>query len=126
VGEDRVAAARRLAERAEAVVVLKGSRTVVADPTGHAAVNPTGGPWLATAGTGDVLSGIVAALAAMGLPAFRAAAAGAWLHGRAADVAGHAGLVAGDLIDALPIVLAGLAAPEGRDADRPNRPNPSR
>jgi hydroxyethylthiazole kinase-like uncharacterized protein yjeF len=110
VGEDRVAAARRLAERAGAVVLLKGSRTVVADPTGRAAVNPTGGPWLATAGTGDVLSGIVGALAALGLPAFRAATAGAWIHGRAADGAGHAGLVAGDLIDALPTVLAGLAA----------------
>jgi NAD(P)H-hydrate epimerase len=110
VGEDRVAAARRLAERSGAVVVLKGSRTVVADPTGRAAVNLTGGPWLATAGTGDVLSGIVGALTALGLPAFRAAAAGAWLHGRAADSAGHAGLVAGDLIDALPTVLAGLAA----------------
>jgi len=110
VGDDRVAAARRLAERAGAVVVLKGSRTVVADPTGRAALNATGGPWLATAGTGDVLSGIVGALAARGLPAFRAAAAGAWLHGRAADAAGHDGLVAGDLIDALPTVLSRLAA----------------
>jgi NAD(P)H-hydrate epimerase len=110
VGEDRVAAARRLAERAGAVVLLKGSRTVVADPTGRAALNATGGPWLATAGTGDVLSGIVGALAAMGLPAFRAATAGAWLHGRAADLAGHEGLVAGDLIHALPTVLSQLAA----------------
>jgi len=110
VGEDRVAAARRLAERAGAVVLLKGSRTVVADPTGRAALNATGGPWLATAGTGDVLSGIVGALAAMGLPAFRATTAGAWLHGRAGDYAGHAGLVAGDLIDALPTVLSQLVA----------------
>jgi NAD(P)H-hydrate epimerase len=110
VGDDRVAAARRLAERAGAVVLLKGSRTVVSDPTGRAALNTTGGPWLATAGTGDVLSGIVGALAAMGLPAFRATAAGAWLHGRAADCAGHAGLVAGDLIDALPTVLSQLVA----------------
>lgn len=118
VGDDRVGAARRLAERSRAVVLLKGSRTVVADPAGRAAVNPTGGPWLATAGTGDVLSGLVGALAALGLPTFEAAVAGAWLHGRAADVWGlrhppprhHAGLVAGDLIDALPSVLAGLAA----------------
>ena len=118
VGEDRVAAARRLAARAGAVVVLKGSRTVVAEPTGRAALNCTGGPWLATAGTGDVLSGVVGALAAQGLPAFQAAAAGAWLHGRAGDVARGlhlsaltpTGLVAGDLIDALPTVLSRLAA----------------
>src|SRR5205085_11106446 len=83
----------------------------------------TGGPWLATAGTGDVLSGVVGALAALGLPAFAAAAAGAWVHGRAADVAGHAGLVAGDLIDALPAVLAGLGAaePVAAGAPGPNR-----
>lgn len=110
VGDDRVAAAQRLAERSGAVVLLKGSRTVVADPTGRAAVNPTGGPWLATAGTGDVLSGVVGALAALGLSAFQAATAGAWLHGRAADSAGHAGLVAGDLVDALPDVLAGVGS----------------
>ncbi len=122
VGEDRVAAARRLAERAGAVVLLKGSRTVVAAPSGRAAINTTGGPWLATAGTGDVLSGVVGALAAMGLPPFRAAAAGAWLHGRSADVAGHAGLVAGDLIDALPAVLAGLGAGEQNRSNHPDRP----
>jgi NAD(P)H-hydrate epimerase len=108
VGEDRVAAARRLAERSGAVVLLKGSRTVVADPGGRAAVNLTGGPALATAGTGDVLSGIVGALAALGLSGFRAAAAGAWIHGCAADGIGHSGLVAGDLIEALPSVLARL------------------
>ncbi|MEW6474517.1 MAG: NAD(P)H-hydrate dehydratase [Actinomycetota bacterium] len=118
VGDDRVGAARRLAERAGAVVLLKGSRTVVADPAGPVAVNITGGPWLATAGTGDVLSGVVGALAAQGLPVFRAAAAGAWIHGRCSDVRGlhlplrnhPTGLVAGDLIDALPQVLSGLAA----------------
>jgi NAD(P)H-hydrate epimerase len=112
VGEDRVAAARRLAERSGAVVLLKGSRTVVADPSGRAAVNLTGGPWLATAGTGDVLSGVVGALAALGLPAFQAAAAGAWIHGFAGELhqpsQQHAGLVAGDLIAALPSVLARL------------------
>jgi hydroxyethylthiazole kinase-like uncharacterized protein yjeF len=123
VGEDRIGAARRLAERAGAVVVLKGSRTVIADPTGRAAINTTGGPWLATAGTGDVLSGMVGALTAVGLPAFRAAAAGAWVHGRAADEAGHAGLVAGDLIDALPAVLAWLTARSQPGPDAPNRPN---
>jgi NAD(P)H-hydrate repair Nnr-like enzyme with NAD(P)H-hydrate dehydratase domain len=103
-------------------VLLKGSRTVVADPTGRAAINTTGGPWLATAGTGDVLSGVIGALAAIGLPPCRAAAAGAWIHGRAGDHAGHAGLVAGDLIDALPIVLADLEASRRRGAVRPTHP----
>jgi NAD(P)H-hydrate epimerase len=118
VGDDRVAAARRLAERADSVVLLKGSRTVVADPTGRGAINPNGGPWLATAGTGDVLSGVVGALAAAGLPSFEAAAAAAWLHGRAAEARvlhppprrHAAGLVAGDLVDALPDVLAGVGS----------------
>lgn len=108
VGDDRVAAARRLAERSGAVVVLKGSRTVVAEPGGRAAINTTGGPWLATAGTGDVLSGLLGGLVARRIPAFGAAASAAWLHGRAADRAGHDGLVAGDLIDALPSVLASV------------------
>ncbi len=105
VGGDRIVAARRLAERAGAVVLLKGPATVIAEPAGRTAINPTGGPWLATAGTGDVLSGIVGALVAGGTDAFDAAAAGAWLHGRAADHAGHTGLVAGDLIEALPRTL---------------------
>jgi NAD(P)H-hydrate epimerase len=107
-GDDRVAAARDLARRSNAVVLLKGSRSVIAAPDGRAAINTTGGPWLATAGTGDVLAGIVGALVARGLEPFDAAVAGAWLHGRAADGAGHAGLVAGDLIDALPRILASL------------------
>jgi NAD(P)H-hydrate epimerase len=86
------------------VVLLKGSGTVIAEPgpSGRVAVNPTGGPWLASAGTGDVLSGMVAALLARGCDAFTAAAAGAWLHGRAADRAGHTGMIAGDLIAAIP------------------------
>ncbi|MGQ0802550.1 MAG: NAD(P)H-hydrate dehydratase [Actinomycetota bacterium] len=105
VGGDRLAAARRLADRSGAVVLLKGPATVIAEPGGRTAINPTGGPWLATAGTGDVLSGIVGGLLAGGAHAFEAASAGAWVHGRAADVAGHTGLVAGDLIEALPATL---------------------
>ncbi|MGH9038699.1 MAG: NAD(P)H-hydrate dehydratase [Acidimicrobiia bacterium] len=108
VGDDRLEAARRLARRARAVVVLKGSRTVVAAQDGQTAINLTGGPWLATAGTGDVLSGMVAALLARGMAPFEAATAAVHLHGRAADTAGHAGLVAGDLIDALPRTLASV------------------
>ena len=115
VGDDRVASARTLAAATATVVLLKGPQTVVADPSGRAAVINNGGPWLATAGTGDVLAGIIGALVAQGVPPFEAAAAGAFLHGRAAHLAGswfgegpktgNPGLVAGDLIDALPSAL---------------------
>ena len=105
-GKDRIAAARRLAAATDAVVLLKGSATVIAEPGGgRIAVNPTGGPWLASAGTGDVLSGIIGALLARGCDAFSAAAAGALIHGRAADRAGHTGMIAGDLIEAIPAAL---------------------
>jgi hydroxyethylthiazole kinase-like uncharacterized protein yjeF len=116
VGVDRVESAWELANRFQVVVLLKGPTTVVVDPSGRAAINTTGGSELATAGTGDVLSGIVAALLARGTPPFQAAAAGAWIHGRAAAVAGTApGLVAGDLIDALPRTLRTLADSPSKD-----------
>ncbi len=105
VGPDRIVAARALAAESRSVVLLKGPGTVVADPDGRVGVNPTGGPWLATAGSGDVLSGIIGGVAARGAGPFEAAATGAWLHGRAADVAGHTGLVAGDLVAAIPRTL---------------------
>jgi NAD(P)H-hydrate epimerase len=111
VGADRVAAARRLAAATGATVLLKGPGTVVADPDGRASISTPGGPWLATAGTGDVLSGIAGSLLALGLPPGRAGAAAAWLHGRAADLAGHTSLVAGDLVGALPAVLRSVAGP---------------
>ncbi len=106
VGDDRVAAVRALAEETGAVALLKGPATLVADPGGRVAVNPTGGPWLATAGTGDVLTGIIGGFLARGMEPFHAAAAGAFVHGCTADVAGHTGLVAGDLVEALPHTLA--------------------
>jgi hydroxyethylthiazole kinase-like uncharacterized protein yjeF len=84
VGPDRLAAARRLAERLGVVVLLKGYRTVVAHPDGRAWVNPTGTPALATAGTGDVLAGLLVSLVAGGVPAERAALAAAYVHGLAA------------------------------------------
>ena len=89
VGADRVAAARRLADDTGAAVLLKGNITVIADSarSGHRRtyLNPAGGSWAATAGSGDVLSGIVGALLAAGLPAAEAAAAAAFVHARAAN-----------------------------------------
>jgi hydroxyethylthiazole kinase-like uncharacterized protein yjeF len=110
VGADRVDAARRLAAVTGAVVLLKGPATVIAEPGGRSALNPTGGSELATAGSGDVLTGIIAGLIAQGLSPFEAAAGGAFLHGRAGDVSGHTGLIARDLIAALPRTLADLTS----------------
>lgn len=103
IQRDRLAAARALAAQWQAVVVLKGSGTVIAAPGEHAVtINPTGNAGLATAGTGDVLAGMIGALLAQGMAAEPAALAAVWLHGRAADrlVAsgeGPAGLTAGEL-----------------------------
>jgi NAD(P)H-hydrate epimerase len=69
-----------------------------------------GGPWLATAGTGDVLTGVIVGLLARGVEPFDAAAAGAFVHGLAADVAGHTGLMAGDLVAAIPAVLVDITS----------------
>ncbi|MBA3311367.1 MAG: NAD(P)H-hydrate dehydratase, partial [Nocardioidaceae bacterium] len=80
--EDRMlACAREAAERWDSVVLLKGARSVIAAPDGRFRVNPTGLPWLATAGAGDVLSGVIGSLLAAGLDGFDAASVGAWLHG---------------------------------------------
>jgi NAD(P)H-hydrate epimerase len=86
VTADRVGAARRAVAASGAVVLAKGARTLVVDET-RCLVNPTGGPGLASGGTGDVLTGTIGALLAQGLPPLEAAAAGAWLHGRAAELA---------------------------------------
>jgi NAD(P)H-hydrate epimerase len=105
VGVDRLAAVRSLATTTGAVVLLKGPATVVAAPDGAVLITTTGDARLATAGTGDVLSGVIAALLAGGLDPLRAAAAGAFLHGRAGAVGWRYGLVASDLLDRLPIVI---------------------
>ena len=85
-GDDRVAATRRLAEQFGATVLLKGHITVIAEPGGPVYLNPAGQSWGATAGSGDVLSGIIGALLAAGLPAGEAAAAAAFVHARAANL----------------------------------------
>ncbi|OZV82301.1 bifunctional ADP-dependent NAD(P)H-hydrate dehydratase/NAD(P)H-hydrate epimerase [Micromonospora echinospora] len=108
-GADRVAATLRLAAWMNAVVLLKGSRTVVGTPAGRAYVNPTGTPVLATGGTGDVLAGLLGSLLAAGLPAERAAALAAYLHGLAGrEAARHGPVTATDVAAALRPVLAGL------------------
>jgi NAD(P)H-hydrate epimerase len=109
VGDDRVAAARELAARTKAVVLLKGPGTVIADPDGSAVINTTDIPALATAGTGDVLTGIICGLVANGATEMDAAATGAYIHGLAARAAGAGNsLVATDLIPEIPGVLASL------------------
>jgi hydroxyethylthiazole kinase-like uncharacterized protein yjeF len=103
-GKDRIAAVRAAAKRTGAAVLLKGADTIVAAPDGKVAVNGSAPPWLATAGSGDVLSGLIAGLLAQGMPAWDAAAAGAYLHGRAGVHAGQ-GLVAEDLLPAITAAL---------------------
>jgi NAD(P)H-hydrate repair Nnr-like enzyme with NAD(P)H-hydrate dehydratase domain len=99
---DRALAA---AKASQAVIVYKGADTLVASPNGRLGFAPPAPAWLASAGTGDVIAGMIAALRARGLDSFEAACAGVWLHGRAAEIAGPA-MIADDLVAAIPAALA--------------------
>jgi hydroxyethylthiazole kinase-like uncharacterized protein yjeF len=108
VQADRIGAARRLAAEYRAIVVLKGAGSVIARPDGRATINPTGSPALATAGTGDVLAGMLGALIAQCFDGWQAVLAATWLHGAAVHGLGDIGLVAGDVAPRAVEVLRGL------------------
>ena len=108
VAADRVRHVRELAARTSATVLLKGSRTLIGAPDGSVRINPTGGPFLATGGTGDVLTGMIAALLARGCSPLDAGSAAAFVHGLAGGLAGEergAGTTASDVLERVPVVM---------------------
>lgn len=112
IQEDRLSISREFAEENNVILVLKGARTVVASPDGLAYINPTGTPGMATGGSGDVLTGVLAGLIAQGIDPFMAAVTGVYMCGTAGEVAvkekGECGLIAGDIVRKIPSVVKGL------------------
>ncbi len=113
IQKDRIYSAQKLSETFNTVTVLKGSGSIIASPTGQCIINPTGNPGLATAGTGDVLTGLIGALLAQGYPPFEAASAAVWLHGKAADniatnLHGYTGILASELAKTIRAIMNNL------------------
>ncbi len=112
VQSDRVGVAKKWAAEWNKTIVLKGAYTVIASPEGQTRVSPIANPGLASAGTGDVLTGAIAGLVAQGLSLFDAAACGVYLHGEAGELVrarlGDAGMIASDLLPELPQVIKRL------------------
>lgn len=106
VQKDRIGIARRFSMEHKVFLVLKGARTIISDPHGNVFINPTGNPGMATAGSGDVLTGIIAGLIAQGMETHTASIAGVYIHGLAGDMAleefGEMGMIAGDIIERIP------------------------
>lgn len=115
VNRDRIGTATRFARERGLFVILKGARTIIARPDGAVAICPTGNPGMATAGTGDVLTGMVVGLLAQGLPSWEAACTATYLHGAAGDLAaamkGEVGMIAGDLLEHIPTALNRILEP---------------
>ena len=122
VNRDRIGTATRFARERGLFVILKGARTIIARPDGAVAICPTGNPGMATAGTGDVLTGMVVGLLAQGLPSWEAACTATYLHGAAGDLAaamkGEVGMIAGDLLEHIPTALIRILA-------LPRKPEPT-
>ena len=121
VQQNRVQMSRELAEKYGVILVLKGARSLVANPQGEVFINPTGNPGMASGGTGDILTGMIGGFLAQGFPALEAAKLGVFLHGLAGDFVSHRkgprGIAATDLAEEAPRVLSALAGGEGRIGD---------
>ncbi|MDX1950377.1 MAG: NAD(P)H-hydrate dehydratase [Rickettsiales bacterium] len=111
VDGSKIERASKAAKLCDNVIVLKGNDTIIASPDGRIAVNNNAPTWLATAGSGDVLAGIIGGLLAQNMPSFEAACAGVWIHSECANILGQ-GLISEDLIDAIPLVLQSLSQDE--------------